>query len=136
MDKTIEFYYDNWVVDSNTVKIDIDGDGTEEEVLEEVVLTKTDLVFVSEQADYDVVNITDYFIKRYPTTLIRFPTSPSINTRTKTPAEVPKRSLPQPASPLTNHKAIFQSGFYPSQADGPKSIRMVVSIVATLPLTS
>ena len=42
VDKTIEFYYDNWVVDSNTVKIDIDGDGAEEEVLEEGVLTKTD----------------------------------------------------------------------------------------------
>jgi hypothetical protein len=75
-DKTIEFYYDNWVVDSNTVKIDIDGDGTEEDVLEEVVLTKTDLVFVSEQADYDVVNITDYFIKRYPDNADTLPDEP------------------------------------------------------------
>lgn len=76
VDKTIEFYYDNWVVDSNTVKIDIDGDGAEEEVLEEVVLTKTDLVFVSEQADYDVVNITDYFIKRYPDNADTLPDEP------------------------------------------------------------
>ena len=76
VDKTIEFYYDNWVVDSNTVKIDIDGDGTEEEVLEEIVLTKTDLVFVSEQADYDVVNITDYFIKRYPDNADTLPDEP------------------------------------------------------------
>ena len=75
-DQTIEFYYDNWVVESNTVNIDIDGDGTEEEVLEEVVLTKTDLVFVSEQADYDVVNITDYFIKRYPDNADTLPDEP------------------------------------------------------------
>lgn len=75
-DKTIEFYYDNWVVESNTVKIDIDGDGIEEEVHEEVVLTKTDLVFVSEQADYDVVNITDYFIKRYPDNADTLPDEP------------------------------------------------------------
>lgn len=75
-DKTIEFYYDNWVVESNTLKIDIDDDGTEEEVLEEVVLTKTDLVFVAEQADYDVVNITDYFIKRYPDNADTLPDKP------------------------------------------------------------
>ena len=75
-DKTIEFYYDNWVVESNTVKIDIDGDGIDEEVHEEVVLTKTDLVFVSEQADYDVVNITDYFIKRYPDNADTLPDEP------------------------------------------------------------
>lgn len=65
-EKTLELNYDNWVVDSNNVSIDIDGDGTEEEVYEEIVLTKTHLSFVSEQADYDVVNITDFFIKRYP----------------------------------------------------------------------
>ena len=65
-EKTTELYYDNWVVESKTVKIDIDGDGIEEEVREEIVLTKTDLTFVSEQSDYDVVNIVDYFMKRYP----------------------------------------------------------------------
>ena len=75
-DKKIELYYDNWVVESNTVKIDIDGDGTEEEVLEEVVLTETHLAFVSQQADYDVVNITDYFIKRYPDNADALPAEP------------------------------------------------------------
>ena len=65
-EKTTELYFDNWVVESKTVKIDIDGDGIEEEVTEEIILTKTDLTFVSEQSDYDVVNIVDYFMKRYP----------------------------------------------------------------------
>lgn len=65
-DNTTELFYDDWVVESNTVKIDIDGDGIEEDVVEEVLLTKSILSFVSEQADYDVVNIADYFIKRYP----------------------------------------------------------------------
>ena len=64
--ETTELYYENWVVESNTVTIDLDGDGIAEEVQEEVVLKETHLSFVSEQAGYDLVNITDYFVKRYP----------------------------------------------------------------------
>lgn len=62
----ISLTYDNLVVSTGIDMIDIDDDGIEDEVYFEVIQLATNITFVSEREDFELVNITRAFSKRYP----------------------------------------------------------------------
>ena len=62
----ISLTYDNLVVSTGIDMIDIDDDGIEDEVYFEIIQLATNITFVSKREDFELVNITRAFSKRYP----------------------------------------------------------------------